>query len=1272
MFSDRFISLLDDLDKFALAEALWRISLSSTLCGIDIISSLTKESIYTRLFHNILNTGQMKHLQDLHGNFDGFGSSLVLIILAFIECASYELSIKEKTLASILSLVFLRQLNNPSLSNDLLTYRSKVCIMWSNQILLRLLSVQNLFIQDISCLALCHLFNLARTIDHQHDGSSESSKHSLHRLIASDVIAIITREKRAVAPVGVSVAGESASSTNDASAASDGDRPAQISELLREALNRSRQSGTAGDGINTDGDALLEAANAMIREIPITAAAPNANNNADTASNRYSTIYTTICKIARKSMDAGLLFAMISLIKRDPNHSCIGNSTALAELYSEYRPTAIEFDHQNITSIIPVIFQHRYDPTTSIRDVMKVLWDQIVLAKHPQAIWTFETAILDHLVHNLSSAQWRDREAACNALEVFLPQRPWQAIRKRMDVLWTAALRLIDDLRESTRAAGMKYAKVLSELILQRCDKSYEIDGVIALDLIRDTIDHFMKLILEKGLFTSSQVSIGFSLGIILRIVDLAGSLLQDWFAELISVLIESMSALEPGSLQYLQFHTSRMQLSGDDLESFRVQLAQQSPMQEALNKCLQYIEEKNLVTVIQSICYHLNRGVGLATRIAAAQSISNVAERYPRILQELAYTAKAFHLIIETLTYSSHLSPAMKRSFINAQGSLAKILPSEVIISELNLLLLQYQALGRDDRQVGPIIAMTIYEIIKRSGDGISFNHSIWQELLSISFIGSCEADDEARATWTSIWNELLTMSGAGTKSIALLRSLTLLIPHILIFLKDNSWKRRVQGLQALSEILTALPAQQVAPNIGLLIEALLKMLPGHSWSGKHHVYSTIAMIMNKCSHRLELSGSYSTSDAVMIMVDPATNLATFVIRMQDLDRNNDMDIADEAQVDSEAIKHGADSQLSEETASSEQVKRSNSWRLLPYPLIELFIKECERSSSRSATNALDKDYPLYCAKAISMIPWSEISLSQPQIFLSLLPTLCQQAYIDLSLDALTSATITSSSVAAAAAMTSSTDAAPKKRAIGQTSSSQKTSSSSSSAAKTLKSASALFGNRYGGSTPSQPSYVKTKSVGHKRSFDAAPSAQAENNSTSSSISSTNQTLAKLAEEERKSSKEPAYRLKFIESISTGWIPTISITTEHVDEYHRISLGMLRWIWSYSNREIWSIRVASFKLLSRIIQSGYPAGVDVEEAVRSTINCIEKAVVSEKKYSRVRAAGLEALEAMIISEQASINLDNEARNIARMGMTDSEPMVIQVATRILSILDKR
>ena len=178
------------------------------------------------------------------------------------------------------------------------------------------------------------------------------------------------------------------------------------------------------------------------------------------------------------------------------------------------------------------------------------------------------------------------------------------------------------------------------------------------------------------------------SLGLLGKVVEAAKSAtaLHKWLAQVVSVLVEGMSALEPQTLQYMQFHTARLRISEEELEAARVKMAQSSPLQEALEICLQCLHQATLLDasastipdVLQGLCMQLQRGVGLATRVAAAQSIAQLCERYPLYLRRGSSGAKAateaFRAIVWTLTRTPSTATTLKKAMTSAFGALAKV----------------------------------------------------------------------------------------------------------------------------------------------------------------------------------------------------------------------------------------------------------------------------------------------------------------------------------------------------------------------------------------------------------------------------------------------------------------------------------------------------------------------------------------------------------------------------------------------------------------------
>jgi hypothetical protein len=94
---------------------------------------------------------------------------------------------------------------------------------------------------------------------------------------------------------------------------------------------------------------------------------------------------------------------------------------------------------------------------------MAQLWRLLIPSQQQSALLTLYTPeVLAHLAASLSSKQWRDREAACVALEAFLPTKTWSRVRATLMLLWTSGMRVLDDVRDSTRKAAVGFMKVLS------------------------------------------------------------------------------------------------------------------------------------------------------------------------------------------------------------------------------------------------------------------------------------------------------------------------------------------------------------------------------------------------------------------------------------------------------------------------------------------------------------------------------------------------------------------------------------------------------------------------------------------------------------------------------------------------------------------------------------------------------------------------------------------------------------------------------------------
>ena len=186
-------------------------------------------------------------------------------------------------------------------------------------------------------------------------------------------------------------------------------------------------------------------------------------NNSARGEDSYG-VYTKICKVAKKAGDPSVVFGVLSLVRRDPAFGSHGSDTE--KYFNKYKSPVIKLDRERIRRLLPMLYMTRFDPTPSIRDLMRTLWSTLVPTEQESSLLSSQCEeILKYLASNLTSRQWRERESACLALEVYIPQRPWRKIRPCIAQLWDLGMRVLDDVRDTTRIAALGFMKVLSNQV---------------------------------------------------------------------------------------------------------------------------------------------------------------------------------------------------------------------------------------------------------------------------------------------------------------------------------------------------------------------------------------------------------------------------------------------------------------------------------------------------------------------------------------------------------------------------------------------------------------------------------------------------------------------------------------------------------------------------------------------------------------------------------------------------------------------------------------
>lgn len=422
-------------------------------------------------------------------------------------------------------------------------------------VFLKLLKENDASIQDICCRGLCFIYLIA--VLRREELMDVSSIPDPSAFITREVINTLTREKRAVQPAGYSVAGTAA--------------------VVRDTVQHAEQRVPVGPTAErVPIDPLLQAAASAAAElgVELTFVEDSSSFSSFTTSSAVTSdyvLYSAVCNLVHRTKDHDLLFTVLSLIRRDPSFTADPNYF----LYCKYDPPRRYCDKASaadkkvsFTEVLPALFHAKFDPNSVVRPVMKELWDTVVDMYFPTEKVTIidfmQSKLLKLLHQQLSSKLWRDREAACLALDSILPHRDWcSTVLPYVKKLFISGLLILDDVRESTRGAALSFMKTLASHITRACS-STEVGEVIS----EHAVEVVVPLILDRGLLSTSLEAKGLSLGLLGKIVEVTkhSRALCDHLPQIVSVLVEGMSATEPQTLQYMQFHTARLGISSEAL----------------------------------------------------------------------------------------------------------------------------------------------------------------------------------------------------------------------------------------------------------------------------------------------------------------------------------------------------------------------------------------------------------------------------------------------------------------------------------------------------------------------------------------------------------------------------------------------------------------------------------------------------------------------------------------------------------------------------------
>lgn len=120
-----------------------------------------------------------------------------------------------------------------------------------------------------------------------------------------------------------------------------------------------------------------------------------------------------------------------------------------------------------------------------------------------------------------------------------------------------------------------------------------------------------------------------------------------------------------------MQYHTGSMNITPEQLQQLRIQLANSSPLAEALSRCASWITLEDLPEVCYAITQVLRLGAGLTTLSSAARLLQGLASRQEFIQPLKGFTKPIIQTMFAAIGHS-YTAATLRRLYSDTIGYLA------------------------------------------------------------------------------------------------------------------------------------------------------------------------------------------------------------------------------------------------------------------------------------------------------------------------------------------------------------------------------------------------------------------------------------------------------------------------------------------------------------------------------------------------------------------------------------------------------------------------
>lgn len=578
--------------------------------------------------------------------------------------------------------------------------------------------------------------------------------------------------------------------------------------------------------------------------------------------------YQDIMSLASEVGDSSLVYQFMSMA----SSNAIWSSRAafgrfgLSKVLSD---SSVDGYLSNNPKLYPKLFRYRFDPNGGVQRSMNEIWTALV----PDSAATIDKhfdAIMKDLLESILGREWRVRQACCAAIADLVQGRSLEKYEKYLEQIWAQCFRVLDDIKESVRVAAAFLARTLTGVV----SKALEADHG-STKKASAMLKHVLPFLLSpSGVESTASETQRFSVLTLLEIIKKAsGTTLRPFIPELVERLIGLLSAVEPEAVNYVHLNAAQYDLTQQKLDDMRLGHVRTSPLMEAIERCLDLLDEDIMKQLQPRLESAMKSAVGLPSKVGASRVLVSLATRRRLLFQPFA---DATLKLLERLVIDRN--DTVTSSYAAAAGYVVRCASEKQTFRYIDFAKKLYFESEGDRESVSPRRSIAAGELMlafaKNAGD--RFN-AFATAALPFVYVGKHDSHEQVQEYFKDTWEEAAGAGGSRAAQLYLKEILEL----CMTYLDSPQWAVKHTAARTVAEATKAACTGESplsAATGGVLWPAIEKALSMKTWDGKEVVVMAFAQFVESAQLY------YTAQEPVRVAIVKVCYASMIVVSLTDM----------------------------------------------------------------------------------------------------------------------------------------------------------------------------------------------------------------------------------------------------------------------------------------------------------------------------------------------------------------------------------------------------